>query len=201
MPAASVPTPQYIDYATNVYPLIGRDKVLVENLNFNAIDETTANMLIAAGESITLEDLSPYYVTVPALVTTTNGTWDTLPKQTYEIIYNMFVYQAALQIIGSFIAKNTDEEDRTLSYFQRYYTSEYAKRHNRIVDLLPNGSYKYQLLGLQTLQNEGIPRRPKRYAISGAMGVGSYADSQFTNPERNFDTWWGNGYGYYRRGW
>lgn len=194
MPAAIVPQPQYIDYQTNVYPLIGRDKVLVDNFDLNAIDTVTANMLLAAGESIALEDLSPYYVTVPALITCKGGTWETLPYQTYTIIYDMFVYQAALQLIGSFIAKNTDEEGRSLSYFQNYYAHEYANRVRRIVDLLPNGDYKYQLIGLQPL-NTGIPRIPKRYARSGAMGVGSYADGQFTNPGRNFDTWWGpNGY-------
>lgn len=190
MPAATVPTPQYIEYTTNVYPLIGRDKVLVDNFDFNAIDEATANMLIAAGESITLEDLSPYYVTVPALITTTGGSWETLPPQSYDIIYNMFVYQAALQIIGSFDAKNTDEQERTLSLFQKYYASEYNKRLNRLQDLLPNGAYRYQLIGLQTLNN-GIPRTPERYARQGRLGAGNYADRQFTNPAINYDNLWG----------
>ena len=193
MPTATFPTPNYIGIS-NVEPLIG-DKVLFSDSDSTGISTINANMLISAGESMVLEDLSPYYVTNPALITTMGQTWDNLPKYIYSIIYDMFVYRSSLQIIGSFIAKNTDEIGRTLSYFQKYYQSEYNNILNRILDKLPNGSYKFQLVGLQTL-NTGIQRKPKRYAQTGNLGADNYTDGQVINPARNFDVFWGvNSYG------
>lgn len=191
MPAAPLPTPQYIDYTANILPLIGTDKVLVMDGDSTAIGTAEADVLIAAGESLALEDLSPYYITVPDLITTTGGDWTTLPKWTYNTLYNMMVYQASLQLIGSFIAKNTDEEGRTLSYFQKYFAQQYNILLNRVTDKLPNGSYRYQLIGLQPLAT-GIPRKPRRYAMSGQLGGPNYVDSQVTNPARNFDIFWPN---------
>lgn len=185
MTAAPLPTPQYIDYTDNIEPLIGTDKILVSNSVSTAIPVAQANILIAAGESLALEDLSPYYVTVPTLITTNQQPWTSLPPQTYSVLYNMMVYQASLQLIGAFIARNTDEDGRTLSYFQNYFTNEYNKILNRILERLPNGSYRYQLIGLEPL-NTGISRRPNCYARSGNFGVGNYSDEQVTNPARNY---------------
>lgn len=194
MAIAPLPEPQYIDYTVNVQPLIGTDKILVSDDDSTAIPTAEANILVAAGESLALEDLSPYYQTVPTLITTTGDDWTTLPPQTYAIIYNMMVYQASLQLIGAFIAKNTDEEGRTLSYFQKYFASEYAKLLNRVTDLLPNGAYRYQLIGLQPLRT-GIPRKPRRYSRTGNLGAANYTENQVINPAINFDTFWGiNGY-------
>lgn len=186
---APVPGPQYIDYTDNILPLIGLDKVLVANGDPNAIPTAEANALIAMGESMALEDLSPYYVTVPTLVTTTGGDWTTLPNFTYSVLYHMMVYQAALQLIGNFIARNTDEVGRTLSYFQKFYADEYNKILSRVRDKLPNDAYRYQLFGLKPL-NTGIPRTYKRYCIAGTLGTGNYAERQLTNPQRNFSGTW-----------
>ncbi len=195
MTGAPLPTPQYITYADNVEPLIGTDKVLVADDDSTAIPISEANVLVAAGESLALEDLSPYYVTVPNLITTTGGNWTTLPAQTYTILYDMMTYQASLQLIGAFIAKNTDEEGRTLSYFQKYFAAQYNTILSRIADLLPNGSYRYQLIGLQPLCT-GIQRKPRRYAATGSLGAVNYTDHQVIDPSRNFDVFWGvNGFG------
>jgi hypothetical protein len=186
---APVPTPQYINYIDNILPLIGEDKISV-GTGPNDIPLAEANSLIALGESLALEDLSPYYVTIPELITTTGGDWTTLPNFTYTTIYNMMVYQAALQLIGNFIARNTDEEGRTLSYFQNLYTAEYNKILNRILDRLPNGGYRYQLFGLKPL-NTGIPRTYKTYSRAGNLGAQNYTGNQLTNPQRNFMGGWG----------
>lgn len=190
---AALPAPQYINYTDNIQPLIGTDKVLVSNTAPNAIPVAEANALIAYGESLALIDLSPYYVTVPALITTSGQDWTHLPAQTYDTIYNMFVYQASLQLIGNFIARNTDEENRTLSYFQKFYASEYAKILNRLIDKLPNGGYRYQLLGLKTF-DLGIERRYKRYVNSGNLGAPNYTNRQVTNPAINYSGGWPNGF-------
>lgn len=182
---APVPGPQYIDYTDNILPLIGTDKILVSDILPNAIPTAEANALISDGESIALEDLSPYYVTVPALVTTTGGDWTTLPNFTYTIIYHMMVYQASLQLIGNFIARNTDEVGRTLSYFQKFYADEYNKILSRVRDKLPNGAYRYQLFGLEPL-NTGIPRTYRTYCRSGSLGARNYVGRQLTNPQSNF---------------
>ena len=187
MPAV-FPTPNYIAL-DNVEELIG-EKVLFSDSDPNGISTTNANMLIAAGEALALEDLSPFYITVPALITTQGGDWSTLPSYTYSIIYNMFVYRAALEIIGSFIAKNTDAE-HTLSYFQKYYYTQYANLLSRVNELLPNGAYKFPLIGLQ-VTNTGIPRVPRRYAISGQLGAGNYTSRQLISPSKNFDIQWGS---------
>lgn len=191
---APVPVPQYIDYVTNIEPLIGTDKILVSDTDGTGIPTIEANALIAYGESLALEDLSPYYVTDPALITTQGGAWTTLPPYTYNVIYNMFVYQASLQLIGNFIAKNTDEENRTLSYFQKFYSSEYAKILNRLVDKLPNGGYKYILTGLQPLVGGGIERRYNRYVSRGDLGAKNYTNRQLTNPQNNYSGGWPNGW-------
>lgn len=190
---AVLPSPQYIDYTENVLPLIGTDKILVSDSDSTGIPTLEADQLIASGESIVLEDLSPYYVTVPALITTTGGTWENLPAQTYSFIYNMFVYQAAVQLIRAFIERNTDAV-HTLSRYVDYYDMQYARHLNRMVDLLPNGAYKYQLIGLQPL-NTGIPRTPASYARTGRIGgANNYVGGQLTNPQRNFANgiwrWW-----------
>lgn len=199
MSGAPLPTPQYITYADNVQPFIGNDKVLVADSTPNAIPTATANQLVAEGEGLALLDIAPYYVTNPALITTTGGNWTTLPAQAYEVIYYMFVVQASLKIIGNFIARNTDEESRTLSYFQKFYESEYNKYLNRITDMLPNDSYRYQMFqGLQPLCT-GIPRKPQRYAATGNLGASNYTDNQVIDPSRNFDIFWGT-YGYGRCG-
>jgi hypothetical protein len=187
---APVPSPQYIDYDTNIKPLIGTDKILVSDTDSTGIPTSQANALIAAGESLALEDLSPYYVTDPALITISGGDWTTLPPYTYNIIYNMFVYQASIQLIGAFIARNTDEEGRTLSFFQKDFATEYAKIINRLVDLLPNGGYKYVLTGLQPLVDGGIKRRYRRSVTSGRLGACNYTDRQLTNPQTNFSGGW-----------
>ena len=57
---------------------------------------------------------------------------------------------------------------------------------NRITDLLPNGSYRYQLIGLQALRT-GIQRKPRRYSQTGNLGADNYTDGQVINPARNFD--------------
>ena len=191
MASAPLPAPQYINYIDNLFLLVGMDKVAVNDIDSTAIPVAEANALIATGESIALEDLSPYYVTVPALITTTGGNWTTLPPQTYTFVYNMMVYQSALQLIGSFIARNTDNANGTLSYFQNYYTNEYGKLLARLQDKLPTGSYRYQLIGLQLL-NTGIPRKPRTYSVGGNLGADNYTDTQVTNPARNFDVFWGS---------
>lgn len=196
MPSAPLPTPQYIDYTANVLPLIGTDKLLVSDTDSTGIPTVETNQLIASGESIVLEDLSPYYITVPALITTTGGNWTTLPTQTYTFIYNMFVYQSAIKLIRAFIQKNTDRS-RTLGGFVDYYEIEYARHLNRLVDILPNGAYKYQLIGLATLST-GIKRTPPVYAIGGSIGTNEdYVVNQLINPENNFASGfpfgtWGN---------
>jgi hypothetical protein len=196
MMTAPIPTPQYISLANITGTLVN---LLGEKIEFvadsplplppDAINTTLANELIAVGETNVLMDLSPYYITRPALITTTGGDWTTLSYETYTLLYYWFVSSASLELIGNFIARNTDEENRTLSYFQRFYTSEYNKYFNRIVDLLPNGSYKYQLYDLQA-SNTGINRIPRRYAIAGQFGTPNYTDSQTINPARNFDLFW-----------
>ncbi len=97
----------------------------------------------------------------------------------------MMVYQASLQLIGNFIARNTDEIGRTLSYFQKLYDTEYNKLLSRVRDLLPNGAYRYQLFGLQPLAT-GIPRTYKTYCRAGSLGAQNYTGNQLTNPQRNF---------------
>ena len=196
--AAPTPQPIYIDY-TNVQPLVGIDKILVSDLASNAIPVATANQLVADGEAFALEDLSPYYVTVPALITTTGGDWTTLPQFTYNILFNMFVYNAALQLVGNFIARNTDTMGTTLSDFQNFYQKEYNRFLSRVTDTLPNGAYRYQLLGLQPTC-QGIPRKPRRYSYSGNLGVGNYTDHQTIDPSQNYDIFWGNTFGNTRRG-
>jgi len=148
---AIAPKPQYISYEENILPLIGTDKILVVDGNSTAIPYAEADTLIAFGESIALQDLSPYYQTVPTLATIDGRAWTELPSHTYAVVCAMMTYQASLQLVGAFIAKNTDEEGQSLSYFQKYFTSEYNKILNRISDLLPNGSYRYQLIGLRAL--------------------------------------------------
>ena len=137
--SAPLPTPQYIDYTDNVLPIVGTDKILVSDTDSTGIPTAEADQLIASAESITLADLSPYYITVPALITTTGGLWTTLPAQTYTFIYNMFVYQACVQLIRAFIQRNSDRS-QTLGYFVDYFELEYTRHLNRIVDLLPNGA-------------------------------------------------------------
>ena len=190
MANAPLPTPRYISWEANVSPYIGSDKVLVSDSERNAIPLSLANQLVAQAEAYTLEDLSPYFVTVPALITTTGGNWTTLPPQTYNIIYYMFVTQASSKLIGNFIARNTDEEGRTLSYFQNFYEKEYTRYLNRIMELLKNGDYRYQLLGLQPL-NTGIQRKPRRYARGGNLGASNYTNEQVIYPQQNFDNFWG----------
>jgi len=182
---APLPTPNYIDYTDNVKPLIGTDKVLVSDTDSTGISTVEANQLIASAEGIVLEDLSPYYVTVPTLITTTNGLWTTLPAQSYSFIYNMFVYQASLQLIRAFIERNTDMK-RVLDDFVDYYGLEYSKYLNRLMDKLPNGAYRYQLIGLKTL-NAGIPRTPAQYAVTGSIGQSNnYTNGQMTNAQNNY---------------
>ncbi len=185
--SAPLPNPQYIDYTNNVLPLIGTDKILVSDTDSTGIPTLEANQLIASGESIVIADLSPYYITVPALITTTGGLWTTLPAEQYTFLYNMFVYQASLQLIRAFIERNTDAM-RTLGGFVDYYELQYTRLLNRLFDLLPNGAYKYQLSALKTL-NTGIPRTPACYAKGGTIGVNrDYAGNQMTNPQRNYNT-------------
>lgn len=188
MPSAVLPTPQYISYTANILPLIGTDKILVNNVDDTAIPTAEADTLISSGESIALEDLSVYYVTVPALITTAGGTWETLPPQTYTFIYDLFVYQASVQLLRAFIERNTDARHR-LDSFLDYFSEQYAKRFNRLEDKLPNGSYRYQLIGLKML-NSGIPRKPKNYVLSGQIGnANSYVNHRLTNSQLN----WGSG--------
>lgn len=187
MAVAPLPTPSYIDYLDNVQPYIGTDKILVSDTDSTAIPTSLANQLVAAGEALALEDLSPYYVTVPELITTTGGDWTTLPNFTYDTLYYMFVIQASLKLIGNFIARNTDEMGRTLSYFQEFYASEYARYLNRITDMLPNGAYRYQLIGLQPV-NTGIQRISRNNVRSGTIGAANnYTGNQITNPQTNFN--------------
>jgi len=177
-------------------PLVGTDKVLVSDTDSTGIPTAEANQLVASGESIVIADLSPYYVTVPALITTTGNNWTTLPSEQYTFLYNMFVYQASLQLLRAFIERNTDAI-RTLSGFVDYFELQYSRHLNRIVDLLPNGSYKYQFSGLKTL-NTGIPRKPVNYALGGSIGsYNNYAGNQLTNPQNNYSNGfpfgnWGN---------
>lgn len=190
MATAPTPIPQYIDLDNvkgDLVNLLGDKILFVDDLSTDrtAINETLGNELVAMGEAKVLLDLSPYYITDPALITTKAGDWTTLPAYTYNILYKLFVYSACLEIIGNFIARNTDETGRTLSYFQKWYSSEYNSYVNRIIDVLPNGGYKYILTGLQPL-NTGIPRTVKTYAISGQLGLGNYSDRQVTNAEKNF---------------
>jgi hypothetical protein len=198
--SAPLPAPQYIDYTTNVLPYIGTDKILVSDSISTGVPTSLANQLIAEGEALALADIAPYYVTNPALITLTGGTWTTLQDtypQTYNVLYYMFVVQASLKLIGNFIARNTDQQDTTLSYFQNFYDTEYAKYLNRILDKLSNGSYRYQLFeGLLPLST-GIPRVPVTYARSGSIGgSNNYPGRQMTNPQQNFSGlwpyWWGN---------
>lgn len=189
MPSAPLPTPQYINYTDNVQPYIGTDKILVADNNSTAIPVSLANQLIATGESLALQDLAPYYVTVPALITIDNLPWTSLPASTYDTIYYMFVIQASMKLIGNFIARNTDTVGTSLSEFQKFYASEYNKYLNRIVDKLPNGSYKYQMIGLKALDT-GIPRKPQRYAASGTLGACGYVDRQLTDPAKNYASGW-----------
>ena len=192
---APLPTPQYINYVDNVLPLIGTDKILVSDIDPTGIPTAEANQVIASGESIVLEDLSPYYITVPALITTTGDVWTTLPPQTYTFVYNMFVYQTSLQLIRAFIQRNTDAI-RTLSGFVDYFELQYSRHLNRLMDLLPNGAYRFQLIGLATL-NIGIPRTPKQYSTSGSIGASNnYAGNQMTNPQLN----WSSGFPFGRTG-
>jgi hypothetical protein len=185
MSAAPLPTPNYITYTANVRPLIGTDKILVSDVDSTVIPTAEADQLIASAEGIVLADLSPYFVTVPALITTAGGVWTTLPPQTYSFVYNMFVYQASLQLIRAFIERNTDAR-RELDEFVDYYGLQYSKYLNRLMDRLPNGAYRYQLIGLQTL-NSGIPRTPANYVRTGSIGLnGDYPNRQMTNPQSNF---------------
>lgn len=190
MAVAPLPTPNYIDWENNVKPYIGRDKVLVSDANLNAVPLSLANQLIAQAEAFVLEDLSTYFITVPALITTSGGDWTTLPPQTYDIIYYMFVSQAAAKLIGNFIARNTDQEGTTLSYFQNFYEKEYARYLNRIMEHVKNGGYRYQLLGLAP-NPLGIKRQYKTYALGGDLGANNYTDSQLTDASKNFDIFWG----------
>lgn len=180
-----LPQPQYLTL-NNVIAYIGNDKVLIADNDSTAIPTATATQLVATGEELALFDISPYYQVHPTIQTVSGGDWTTLPKVTYNTLFYMMVIQSALQLIGNFIARNTDEKGSTLSYFQEFYNSEYAKRLNRIVDLLPNGSYRYELIGLKTVNN-GINRKPKQYAKAGRIGNNhSYANNQFTNPQQNY---------------
>lgn len=189
MPSAPLPTPQYIDYETNVKPYIGTDKIAVNDTDSTAIPTALADQLIASGEALVLEDLSPYYQTVPNLATEDNLVWTDLPEFTYTTLYYMFVIQSCLKLIGNFIARNTDQKDTTLSYFQNFYINEYNTYLNRIVDKLPNGGYKYNMIGLLPL-TAGINRRPQRYVATGALGRASYEGRQLTNPALNFSNAW-----------
>lgn len=182
---APVPQSQYITL-DNVINYIGSDKVLIADNDSTAIPTALANQLVATGESLALLDISPYYQVYPSLQTVDGKSWTNLPTMTYTTLFNMMVIQSALQIIGNFIARNTDDKDGTLSYYQNFYSSEYAKKLNRITDLLPNGSYRYQLIGLKPLTN-GINRKPKKYARSGRIGNNnSYVNNQLTNPQQNY---------------
>jgi len=196
MSGAPLPAPQYITYIDNVLPYVGSDKISVGDEFTTQIPTGLADQLVAEGEALALQDLSLYYVVVPNLVTTTGNPWTTLPQMTYNTLYYMFVTQAAMKLIGNFIARNTDDQKATLSYFQKFYEAEYNKILNRIREKLPNGSYAYQLIGLEPLLN-GIPRRTNVYARSGAMGSGccnNYVDGQMTNPQKNFSGVGPNGY-------
>lgn len=192
MAYAPLPESQYIDYEHNVGPYVGTDKIAVNDTQSTAIPTALAAQLIAEGESLAILDLSPYYVTVPTLLTTSGEDWTHLPQATYNSLYYMFVTQAAMKLIGNFIARNTDQEKTSLSYFQNFYASEYNKYLNRLIEKLPNGSYRYQFNGLMPLAT-GISRSPQVYAIPGSFGANSYADRQVTDPSKNFSSLWPNG--------
>lgn len=186
---APLPQPQYIDWEHNVSLYVGMDKVSVGDMDRTQIPTALVNQLIAAGEQIVLEDLSPYYITSPTLQTINNIPWINLPNYTYTMLYYAFVNQAALKIVGNFLTRNGEDQTEGLTYFHKYYTNEYNQFLNRLHDLLPNGSYRYALEGLAPARG-GIPRRPKHYANSGLMGGDSYSDDQVTNASLNFwDAW------------
>lgn len=184
MTTAPFPQPQYISI-DNVSPLLSADKVGI-GAGSNNIPTDTANILIAQGEDFVLQDLSPYYVVEPTLLTMYDEPWTLLPSVTYTYLYKMFTYKACVELLGNFISRNTDMQGKTLSYSQNWYEAEYQKFLNRLDAKLPNGSYKYQLIGLATI-NDGIPRRVDSYARTGNLGANNYTDNQVTNPQFNYN--------------
>lgn len=192
---APLPVPQYISL-DNVLPYLGageQGKVSF-GIEPNDISPELADELICAGENAVLIDLSPYYVTCPALITIEGGDWTTLQTTfpyTYNMLYRLFILQASKFIIQNFITRNTDN-DKELGGFEKACERDYKWYLDRILAKLPNGSYRYQLQGLQPLAT-GIPRTPSQYAIGGNLAGDSYTDNQLVNPQRNFDYWWGRG--------
>lgn len=185
---APIPVPQYISLE-NVQPLIGVNLVLFSDTDPDGIDPATANMLISQGEQVALTDLFPYFITEPSIISNTGGDWTTLPYQTYNFIYYMFVSLSASKLIGAFLAKNTDDRSIELSRFEKHYWDEYQSQVTRLRHKLPNGAYSFQLPGIQVNPN-GIPRIPRTYMRVGNLGTPDYTDSQVINPSRNFNGLW-----------
>lgn len=181
---APVPTPSYIDWDNNVSPLIGGDKIIVSDDDDTAIPTATAASLIAESESLVLADLSPYYITYPALITEDGQDWTYLPSSTYNFIYFMFVYRSADTLINSFIALNNNMR-KTVNDFSEYFSNQARRFYNRIEYELRNGSFKYDLIGLQKKTSNAIPRSIKSYASVATIGENSnYAARQNTNPQQ-----------------
>lgn len=119
---------------------------------------------------------------MPTLITTDEKDWRNFLNLRITLYIICLLYVAVKP--GNFIARNTDNGETNVIY-QHFYIDEYARILHRVTELLLNGAYRYQLLGLLPLV-DGIPRKPKTYATSGSLGSGNYAERQLTNPEENF---------------
>lgn len=190
MPSAPLPLPQYIGI-DNIQGLIGEDKILISDTEPNAIKIADANVLIANGEAIVVQDLSPYYHTNPTLLTINNEPWTSLPPNTYNQLYQAFVYMAMHELLSNYIERNSkDRNNGELWTFKEEYNTKYTRWLQRILDSVKIGAFRYKLDGLKPLF-DGINRTPNRYSSSGRLGKRDYVDHQLTNPQRNFFGYWG----------
>ena len=190
-PTAPSPTPKYLSIG-NLQLYLAKDKVAIADNDPTAISIALANELIASGETMVEIDLSPYYVTDPMLMTKTGGSWLTLPTTslTYKVLFDMCIIQSSIQIIGWFIANNTDALNDTLSYFQNYVEIRKNKYKNFIEKLTSSGNFQYSMFPALLVSPTGIKRTPTKYARAVSMGVGSYVSGQLNNPQQNFDAYW-----------
>lgn len=205
------PAPQPINqYITleNIYPMIGKDKVAINDNNSfknNGIPRNEAEMELESGVSMVIMDLEPFYVTDPTIetfnpITGKTGDWLMLLEfapNTYSLLFNAFRWKGASAIIRNFITRNTDSENE-LYGFVAQYDRQYENFVNRLHARLPNGAYKFPLTGLKQ-KNTGIQRTPKKYVSTGNVGTTDYVKIQQTDPQYN----WQNyrfGYNNFNRG-
>ena len=190
-PTAPSPVPLYISIG-NVSPYLSQDKVEIADNVPTAIPTALANELIATGENMVIIKLSPYYITEPMLMTKNGGSWLTLPTTslTYRTLYDLFILQASIQLIGWFIARNSDMKDDTLSYFQNYVEVRKNKFDKFADDLLNSGNYRYNLFPDLKINPIGIKRTVTKYARAINLNDGSYTGGQLTNPQQTFDAYW-----------